>query len=707
MHRFATILALLLLTSLSAKSQWPDWDRLPGPTGGMISSFAEIGGDIIAAPTQGAFYHSTDGGASWEFLYQASWTRSTATLHGSADGMLYALGYGGAYLSSDHGVSWTKCNPGGTALFAASAPDGTVLFGMRGSIAVSTDKGESWTEIIPSPGATRDYKVAMDVVGNWYAGAYETGVFLSTDRGATWTAIDTGLPNNAVYMVSVPAGDALYVGLNNTTYRSSDQGSTWEEISSLGGLNVYTIQHAGGNIMFAESTGGMLRSTDFGASWEQGPFAAYPMSNRIFANRNGTVLLSSAGRVLRSSDQGASFSISDAGLFVQNISQILSMKNGVLLVGNDGGGIYRSTDAGASWECAAIGRWGVSVQQILETARGSIYALCDGDILRSSDGGVVWTELPRVNATEISVSICEDRDTLLTAISDGSLHAYFESTGTHVKLGDIVPSGGIAAAALTAQPGGPIVLAGTDRGLYRSTDNGQSWNLVLVDGLPQWFTEIAANPTTWWGPMYASTPTSFFVAADDGSTWMEIPNLSVSAPRQLTFYKDGQDFAFVDRERILFYARLSKDWETLPPLPFQGLNAIAYQLPSPGVWAGRLLAGTATRGLFRSVQSLLNTPAAAAVPAGFSIAAVYPLPLSTGANALHLQLDMESGSNVTMEICDMLGRVLQRFERGTLPAGRSDIALALDRIPSSMLLLRVHGPGGTAQRLLPVMASHP
>ena len=33
--------------------------------------------------------------------------------------------------------------------------------------------------------------------------------------------------------------------------------------------------------------------------------------------------------------------------------------------------------------------------------------------------------------------------------------------------------------------------------------------------------------------------------------------------------------------------------------------------------------------------------------------------------------------------------------------------LPLTTLPASMLLLRVHGPGGTAQRLLPVLASHP
>ena len=104
-----------------------------------------------------------------------------------------------------------------------------------------------------------------------------------------------------------------------------------------------------------------------------------------------------------------------------------------------------------SWEYAAIERWGVSVLQMLKTASGSIYALCDGDILRSSDDGATWTELPRAGASDVSLAICADNDTLLSTIPDGSLQAYIESTGSWIKLGDIVPSGGIAAAALSAQ----------------------------------------------------------------------------------------------------------------------------------------------------------------------------------------------------------------------------------------------------------------
>jgi hypothetical protein len=82
---------------------------------------------------------------------------------------------------------------------------------------------------------------------------------------------------------------------------------------------------------------------------------------------------------------------------------------------------------------------------------------------------------------------------------------------------------------------------------------------------------------------------------------------------------------------------------------------------------------------------------------------MYPLPLAAGGR-LHVQLELQRAGDVRIEICDVLGRVLQRQERSDLNAGRSNLTISTDTRAASMLLLRVSGQGGTVQRTLPVLS---
>ncbi|MBR9977487.1 MAG: hypothetical protein KFH87_05315, partial [Bacteroidetes bacterium] len=225
---FRGIPFLIILLSAPALAQEEDWVHLPGPTGGTMQSFAAVDDAIIAAPRLGAYFRSTDAGRSWQLLFEEKWTRNTIALHATSDDMLFALSTRDVFRSSDGGAQWDPCEIGEIALYIASATDGTVLLGLRGAVAVSTDQGESWERSYPVQDGNRDFKVAVDDAGNWYAGAYQTGLFRSTDRGASWESIDDALPNDVVYSVSVSDGNMLHAGLNNATFRSSDQGETWE-----------------------------------------------------------------------------------------------------------------------------------------------------------------------------------------------------------------------------------------------------------------------------------------------------------------------------------------------------------------------------------------------------------------------------------------------------------------------------------------------
>ncbi len=179
----------------------------------------------------------------------------------------------------------------------------------------------------------------------------------------------------------------------------------------------------------------------------------------------------------------------------------------VLIAGGVGGGIWRSADDGASWSlrtapgqihgttCIAqdlragqTGTWYVGTGEIRgsttnATRWGALY-LGDG-IFKSTDGGLSWTLLPST------------------------------STGTPQTTDpfDYV----INVATNPANATQDEVLVATYRGIYRSTDGGGSWNVVIPSD--SGFTDVAITPA---GVMYASTRSGSLIRvwrSTDGVTW--------------------------------------------------------------------------------------------------------------------------------------------------------------------------------------------
>jgi photosystem II stability/assembly factor-like uncharacterized protein len=154
-----------------------------------------------------------------------------------------------------------------------------------------------------------------------------------------------------------------------------------------------------------------------------------------------------------------------AGLPYRPVLALAATSRGHLLAGTAGDGLYRSGDQGASWSPANTNLTNLMVHALLADAQGVLFAgTTEGMIFRSVDQGESWTRLS-------TGSLVEPVQT-----SDGSEAMRLVSNG--------LPSTTIYALAAAEQNGVSSLYAGTDNGIYQSTDEGVSWTrLVALKGV--------------------------------------------------------------------------------------------------------------------------------------------------------------------------------------------------------------------------------
>lgn len=146
------------------------------------------------------------GGLASEFHF-------TAIVQDSARVLWAANQSAGVFKSTDLGVTWTGSDTGLAHLQVLSmtvAADGSLLIGTRADgVFRSTDGGDTWMPTGLSNGEVQ--VLASGSAGRVYAGL-PSGVRMSTNFGETWTDVSAGLSNVDVHAFAVAPGDRVFCG---------------------------------------------------------------------------------------------------------------------------------------------------------------------------------------------------------------------------------------------------------------------------------------------------------------------------------------------------------------------------------------------------------------------------------------------------------------------------------------------------------------
>lgn len=324
-----------------------------------------------------------------------------------------------------------------------------------------------------------------------YAGTPQR-LYKSVDAGASWAP--TGLHGSS-YLVIPTSDDSVVYAVNSgpfeaTFHRTVDGGRTWVD-SPNAPQNLLSVASDRNDPMtlYAVSANGLFRTMDGGDAWEYLPnpvggvwtsaFAVDPADSRVIYAAQSSA---ASGGVYRSSDGGATWrrtNLREAGTRVLifdpgNPSRLFAVTNV---------GLHVTTDAGESWRL--LWREGRLSRLVIDPVDSNrLYMLSEGGVFVSADGGRTVTP---VSAAAV---------------------------------------GGIVGTIIASGPG--VVLAGSEKGVYRSDDSGRGWRTSNVGIQEVSVRSLAIDPSD---PevVFAATPLGIYATDNGGETWGEpIPGSPVS-----------------------------------------------------------------------------------------------------------------------------------------------------------------------------------
>lgn len=396
---------------------------------------------------------------------------------------------GSVFRSGNNGDNWTRVNNGltprrGDKVYALAASGTTILAGTADGVFRSTNNGEVWTKA--SAGLPNRTIMSLVVSGTMIFAGTTGAVFRSTDNGDSWVATGV-LPTGSAIETMVVSGTALFAGTaSGGVFRSTDNGDNWTVVNTgLTSLHIAALGVAGTNLLAATLGGGVFLSTNNGDSWAAVNTGLTNPNARAIAVLGTTVLAGTDDGVFRSTDNGQRWTAANAGLSGHAVKSLGAVGTTLYVGTNDGA--FRSPDNGANWTGVNAGLSNLEIYSF--AAIGSkVFAGTRGLVEQDSAGNILSG----------GVYVTNDNGQSWRAVNNGLIDPY---------IGGLVASG-IA------------LFAATTYGVCRSTDQGESWQVVKGPGL-----DIPGGLVVSGTTLYLRATFGISRSTDNGNNWTHIRDL--------------------------------------------------------------------------------------------------------------------------------------------------------------------------------------
>jgi len=331
---------------------------------------------------------------------------------------------------------------------------------------------------------------------------------------------------------SAPA--TLYAAAaNGFFFASADGGATWRRRNG-GDTDTRTedlvVDPFNARIVYARTGGAeLLRTVDGGLHWSAIEPFAFTAGIAVDATTPGVLYAGTSDGLYRSIDRGETWSqVALDGLYLSGVAlaphSSLEIFTALRTTSTGPLEVWKSTDGGLHWTSAALpnGFTAGFPRFVFDPVRPGTLYLFFGEaggslnpLLRSTDDGASWSEL--------GIEVLD-----LTAATDGTLfagteHGVFRSTDAGTTWvpplsGTAPPRDSIERVLVSASAPDVLLAAGTI-GIWMSSDRGETWETSNRGIRAQGAYSVAVAPTEP-STVITRTDNSFYLSMDRGATWL-------------------------------------------------------------------------------------------------------------------------------------------------------------------------------------------
>jgi photosystem II stability/assembly factor-like uncharacterized protein len=299
-----------------------------------------------------------------------------------------------------------------------------------------------------------------------------TIIFRSADGGQTWQDISEGLPENlqreGVRRDGFFANDrGLYVRAGNGVYHSEPNSTTRFWTKDIFPGEQRSIAPGKNGIFAYNFRGQFLQKINGQRDWS--PMYANFQEQAVRLNRTIDWMYKNYKE--------------------KQVSSVFETTGGTVFVGSNNA-LYKSTNSGKTWKYVHVGGW---VMKMVES-NGVLLAASSQGILRSTDDGENWDRVISEGGAAIAVERIDGGFAAIaynTITKTNTIHISLDSGKTWNAIGEeLQPSwssllmkkiGGLQSSLniSSIKQVGKYLICGRSDGIFRSSDMGKTWKLLL------------------------------------------------------------------------------------------------------------------------------------------------------------------------------------------------------------------------------------
>ncbi|MFH0806235.1 MAG: T9SS type A sorting domain-containing protein [Candidatus Brennerbacteria bacterium] len=393
------------------------------------------------------------------------------------------------------------------------------------------------------------------------------------------------------------------------------------------------------------------------------------------------------------------------------IGSIIFTSRGYMFAGaGPGGYVWRSSDFGNTWKklTSGIGGWAM-VSELIETDSGSILAGNPDGVYRSTDNGDHWKGV--VLDEDISSEFVKNRNGDIFVGTGNAAKPLYRSTDegrTWTLLAEgILDSSRVQGLCISQEgwlyfgAGGfmPTLPYERGEGMFLSTDNGATWR-VINNGLPVVSGQIPIWPvaTGQSGYRYVGVLTKgIYRSTDYGESWQESNGDNAERyPTALHVSREGYVFAGFDnawpgKGGVYLSLDRGNSWRYIGMKGMGIIWALAFSADS-----SCLFVGTHQDGVWRIDLNLVTkVEEVSDVPSAFALLENYPNPFNPSTT---IEFTLPERALITLTVMNLLGQEVATLVNEEVSAGTHQATWNASELPSGVHFARIEAKNFVATR---------